>query len=229
MKHHSGSAFARTARRARATPPAPRRAGAVAELQPASVPASISAVQRAAEVCLPHPRQLAALGTVLCLHRSDDAGELDGWSHAAGIASQLQVDSDGVRESLWFFDGHGQCCWRLYLLPESDFLAWDRLASSLPALPEHDAAGIGERLWRRLASRVRGGGWRMSVLRLQAVGAGGDALAGQRVDVSAPGATLLQRLAGDEGLDARAVVHDCCCGSSKREDALHGVTLALHA
>lgn len=163
---------------------------------------------------LPHAAQLAALGTVLCLYRPLLGSELAGWTRSATLAAQLQVDSDGLRESLWFFDRDGQCCWRLHLLPDSDFLAWDRLASALPGLPAQEAgAGIGERLWRRLANRVRGEVWRMSVLRLHAIGRFGEELAASPAPLSALGAGLLRRLAQQEGLElpVAGASHDCCC------------------
>ena len=78
---------------------------------------------------LPHPRQLAELGTVLCMHRPRQGGELAGWMRAVRAESDAGMDSDGLYESLAFFDGQGQCCWRLFLLPDSDFLAWDTLAA----------------------------------------------------------------------------------------------------
>ena len=71
---------------------------------------------------LPHPHELAALGAVLCLYRIQAGSELDGWSQAARVSSDSALDSDGLCESLQFFDRDGLCCWRLYLLPDTDFL-----------------------------------------------------------------------------------------------------------
>lgn len=68
---------------------------------------------RATRAALPRPQQLAALGTVLCLYRPALGNELDGWQHAVDAAACRQVDSDGVRESIWFFDAEGHCCWRI--------------------------------------------------------------------------------------------------------------------
>ena len=118
----------------------------------------------------PQPRQLAALGTVLCLYRPQYGSELSGWAQAVRVEARIGVESDGLRESLMFFDREGRCCWHLWLLPDSDFVAWDRLAASLP---NHDAcalqAGIGERLWQRLARRLTGENWRACALRLHAL------------------------------------------------------------
>ncbi|HDX0915033.1 TPA: Hemin transport protein, partial [Stenotrophomonas maltophilia] len=96
----------------------------------------------------PTPAQLATLGTVLCLYHAD-GNELGGWRQAVRVHACQGVDSEGLRESLCFLDGRGRCVWRLYLLPDSDFLAWDRLVAALPPGPEHDSeASVGERLWR---------------------------------------------------------------------------------
>ncbi len=149
---------------------------------------------------LPLPSQLAALGTVLCLYRPCD-GELGGWRHAVSAHACQGVDSDGIHESLCFLDAQRQCRWRLYLLPDSDFLAWDRLVSRLPARPAPDEdAGVAERLWRRLALRLGGQGWRMCALRLLATD-GGQGLAASLMPLSPPGAITARRIAREEGAE----------------------------
>ncbi len=162
---------------------------------------------------LPQPRQLADLGTVLCLYRPQDGGELGGWLQAVRAEASTGVDSDGLHESLSFFDAQGRCCWRLYLLPDSDFLAWDTLAAQLPS--RHDAAsnGIAERLWRRLAGRLGGGQWRICALRLHALPAtaSGRALASSLAQVSALGIGAARRIARAEGADGEVRADDCCC------------------
>ncbi len=160
---------------------------------------------------LPHPGQLAAVGTMLCLYRPALGNELEGWAHAVAVAAMLHVDSDGVRESLCFFDRDGRCCWRLCLLPDSDFLAWDRLLAQLPAVTTEAESGVGERLWRRLAGRLRGESWRLSALRLHAAGGIGLQLAGSQATVSPLGATVARRIARDEGIEGPLVIDDCCC------------------
>ena len=106
---------------------------------------------------LPRPWQLAELGSVLCLYRPQRGGELAGWTQAVRAESATGMDSDGLQESLSFFDATGQCCWRLFLLPDSDFLAWDLLASQFPSRCEEAAVqGVADRLWRRLAGRLGG-------------------------------------------------------------------------
>lgn len=166
---------------------------------------------------LPRVQQLAALGTVLCLYRPQLGGELSGWAQTARVESRTGVDSDGLRESLVFFDNEGHCCWRLYLLPDSDFLAWDRLLASLPCREEAEATiGVGERLWRRLAGRLRGEQWQARVLQLHAVPAavGQPVLAAGLAMVSVLGASTAQRIAQAEGADIIIGIDDCCCAQS---------------
>lgn len=166
---------------------------------------------------LPRTQQLAALGTLLCLYRHQDGGELAGWARAVRVESRAGVDSEGLRESLVFFDREGRCCWRLYLLPESDFVAWDRLLALLPSRGEAEAAaGVGERLWRRMAGRLLGGQWQACVLRLHVVDAevGRPVLAASQAAVSPLGAAAARRIARAEGAEQNIRSDDCCCAQS---------------
>lgn len=182
----------------------------------AKLPGTVLRSHAAAPV-LPRANQLASLGTVLCLYRPHQGGELSGWAHAVRVESRTGVDSDGLRESLVFFDADGRCCWRLYLLPDSDFLAWDRLLASLPCRDEAEASvGVGERLWRRLAGRLRGEQWQACILKLRAVPAAvaQPVLAARLAMVSPLGAATAQRIAQAEGADGDIRVDDCCCAQS---------------
>lgn len=166
---------------------------------------------------LPRAQQLAALGVVLCLYRHQEGSELSGWARAVRVESRAGLDSDGLRESLAFFDPEGRCCWRLYLLPDSDFVAWDRLLASLPSCGEAEAAtGLGERLWRRMAGRLLGGQWQASLLRLHVVPAqvSRPLLAASPAVVSQLGAATAQRIARAEGAEQNIRVDDCCCAHS---------------
>lgn len=148
----------------------------------------------------PTAGQLAALGTVLCLYRADQ-NELAGWQDAVAVHACQGLDSDGVHESLCFTDAHGDCCWRLYLLPESDFLAWDRLVAGLSTrTASSDDANVGERLWRRLAGSLGGRRWRMCAARLHAIGQG-RSLAASLAPLSSLGAATARRIARLEGVD----------------------------
>jgi len=148
---------------------------------------------------LPHPRLLAALGTVLCVHRPGLGDPLDGWRRACRVALHQRLDSDGLDECLWFFDAQGACCWRLYLLPDSDFLAWDALLEGLPVLDAPPGEGLAERMWRRLAGRLRGDTWRATALRLQARGPVGGGLGAVAASMSEAGRHTAERLAGMHG------------------------------
>ena len=182
----------------------------------ATLPGTVLRPQAAASN-LPRAQQLAALGTVLCLYRPQHGGELSGWAQASRAESQAGVDSDGLRESLAFFDENGRCCWRLFLLPDSDFLAWDRLLARLPAREEvAPATGVGERLWRKLAGRLLGEQWQACVLKLHVLpsAARQPVLAASLGTLSALGASTARRIVEAEGADENAVFDDCCCARS---------------
>lgn len=80
---------------------------------------------------LPAPERLAAVATVLCVHPRRQRDVLAGWL-AAREARRL---GDGASEALSFRDAAGRECWRLYLLADSDFLAWDDASAALAAAP----------------------------------------------------------------------------------------------
>ncbi|WP_368561686.1 Hemin transport protein [Pseudoxanthomonas sp. UTMC 1351] len=157
---------------------------------------------------LPQPQQLAALGTVLCLYRLQHGTELAGWAQAAYAEAAVGVDSDGLRESVRFFDRDGRCCWRLHLLPDSDFLAWDRMMTSLPCAQEttERERGVAERLWWRMAGRLLGGHWRACTVRLYALARGASpVLAASLAPVSPLGATTARRIVDAEGVEVDIV------------------------
>lgn len=170
---------------------------------------------------LPSPLQLAALGTVLCLYRARSGGELGGWRRAVQAESSATLDSDGMREALVFRDATGTCCWQLFLLPDSDFLAWESLSKRLPeqAIASSSRAGLAERMWQRLAGHARHGDWQASVLRLHARGGDGrgqPALAATLASVSPLGAAAARAIARSQHADADALRDDCCCARAAR-------------
>ena|GEM_PF-344956 len=191
--------------------------------QPAAV---VDHAPSATTTRLPTPRQLAQLGTVLCLYRQASGGELAGWSQAVRAEAGAELDSDGMQESLLFYDRADRCCWRLYLLPDSDFLAWERLAALLP--PHADplaSAGIAERLLRRLAGNL-GERWTGSILRLHELRAGPGSgfappavLAASLASVSPLGAGIARRIAHRQGAEAASLVDECCCERAARAAA----------
>lgn len=182
---------------------------------------------------LPQPWQLAALGTVLCLYRSQDLPALAGWMRAARAEWSAGLDSDGLREGLWFYDSDGALCWRLYLLPDSDFMAWEQLSLALPTRAEQDAnRGLCNRLWRRMADQVRGDIWHACALRLHALdglaGVGTAAqpgLAASLVCPSAVGVAVARRIASAAGVNATSFV----AGDQPNATKSAGSSLPLHS
>ncbi|MDV3469572.1 Hemin transport protein [Stenotrophomonas sp. C3(2023)] len=176
---------------------------------------ALSALRPPVSAALPLPKaagwpasaQLAQLGSVLCLFRAE-GGELSGWQQAVAVHACHRVDSEGVYESLCFADARGRCVWRLYLLPDSDFLAWDRLVAGLPVqAPASGDASVGERLWRRLAGSLGGQRWRVRALRLHAVEQG-HGLGASATRLSPLGAATAQRIARLEGAEAAMSLDD---------------------
>lgn len=181
--------------------------------------------------CLPSPPELAALGTVLCLYRARSGGELGGWRRALHVEAAATVDSDGMREALVFRDATGDCCWQLFLLPDTDFLAWERLAARLPLqrVVADARAGLAERMLQRLSGRTRHGEWQASVLRLHARRTRHahvrDVLAATVSAVSPLGAAAARTIARSQHADVDALRDDCCCAraaSASNRDAAQG-------
>lgn len=183
---------------------------------------------------LPSPQQLAALGAVLCLYRSEAGSELDGWSQAVRVSCESALDSDGLCESLLFFDRDDRVCWRLYLLPDTDFIAWEWMGGCVPG--ECGAPpGLAERLWRRLARRFGGPAWRASVLRLHAVptapGLAGPLLAASLPRLSACGLEAARRIVRREGVECDALFDDRKTDGASVADARigHGFVRRMEA
>lgn len=185
---------------------------------------------------LPTPRQLAQLGTVLCLYRQATGGGLAGWSQAVRAEADVELDSDGMRESLLFYDRADRCCWRLYLLPDSDFLAWEGLVSMMPPNTVARAPlGVGERLLRRLA-RSPGDRWAGSILRLHALGADPAreveppaVLAASLALISPLGAGIARRIAHSQGAQAASLEDACCCERAARAATRASGAVGTHA
>ncbi|MFZ5635321.1 MAG: Hemin transport protein [Pseudomonadota bacterium] len=117
---------------------------------------------------LPTIEALAALGPLLCFSRTRDT-LLSGWRRAVRCEYGARVDSNGLRECLRFHAADGECCWRLYALPEDDFLAWERLIAIVPARSDDDALPcLAERLWREWSDALLGKRWRASLIRIHA-------------------------------------------------------------
>lgn len=161
-----------------------------------------------ARAALPAPERLAAVATVLCVHPRRQRDALDGWL-AARSAQRL---GDGAGEALRFCDADGRECWRLYLLADSDFLAWDDAAEPLSAAPATGAGvfAAAARWLHRLRGR-RAQALRLSVLYDEA---GHCVLLAEAAALSPLGSVQARRIAAAAGarLDERA--HACCCLAS---------------
>ncbi len=155
------------------------------------------------------PELLAALGPLLCLYRADDPHVLSGWSWAKTVQACIKINSDGPREALTFFDETRRACWQLHLLPDSDYLSWDRVLSCVRC--ELDAT---QSTWLKknsVAPISRSLGipiWRACALRLFAV-RGFDTehcLALADVCLSKAGRKAAEAIAKSEGAAAETII-----------------------
>jgi len=139
---------------------------------------------------------LAALGPVLCLYPAAEAHPLAALDRACRCVCEVSVDSDGPSEALQFLDHRSRCCWQLCLLPDSDYLQWDRLCGQLPSTQARPRFGRSSSL--RCASIVRTAGeapWRACPLRLHTVaGSHGVQLAAAVTELSPTGRRCAERL-----------------------------------
>jgi hypothetical protein len=67
---------------------------------------------------------------VLCVYRASDTHVLAGLTTSREVRPLARVDPMGPCEGLDFLDAAGLLCWRLFLLPDSDYWAWDTLLSA---------------------------------------------------------------------------------------------------
>lgn len=177
---------------------------------------------------LPAPERLAAVATVLCLYPRHHHDALAGWLDSVGAQRCIGGGAQAGRESILFRDAQGRPCWRLYLLPDSDFLAWDLAVGALPQRRDEQAGARFVRacrgLWRRL-----GGGWNAQVLRLQLAHdeAGRRILVADSATPSALGLEHARRIAAAEGARLRTEPDTCCC-MARRAAASGSQPIATH-
>lgn len=97
---------------------------------------------------------LPSLGPVVCVHRREDAPRLQTDASPLLTDATLQVvaevDSEGPREALRIHRLGGGVALQVCLLPDSDFLAWDRLLQAAPP-----PALQGRLCWPAWLARVR--------------------------------------------------------------------------
>ena len=168
---------------------------------------------------LPDAMQLTALGSVLCLYRHDMSALAPG--HAAVQAHvHARVDARGACEWLGFRDADPRptgCAddragrrdedeerLRLYLLPDTDFLAWERMTAALPVVPERPREATSRslhlRLLGRMTARCPAARWQAMALRLiTRPEIAGPHLVAIPAALSPLGRRVADRIARDEG------------------------------
>ncbi|MCC7249603.1 MAG: Hemin transport protein [Lysobacter sp.] len=162
---------------------------------------------------MPSMEDLATLGPVLCVFCERYGGELGGWLQAASAYARCGIETDGWYECLSFRDRENRDCWRLYLLPESDFFAWDRVRDRLPRGERFDPfaktdrkEGSASMLWRRSRNCETPVRWGASVLRLHALRPADHAvLAASPWRVSSLGGDIVRRVMRIEGIQSSSV------------------------
>lgn len=158
-------------------------------------------------IALPPSRPLAALtrrwpalGPVLWLWRAPGGCAAD-LSQVAGWNCVHRIEPDGICEALRFFRDDGREQARLYLLPDSDYLAWEQLLQCVPCGTPEPARGLHQRLHAAAWARA-GHAWQGAVVRFcQGVEAGRPWLL---AEVAPPVSVTGRRRAADicAGLDA---------------------------
>ena len=145
---------------------------------------------------------LASVGPLLCLYPQSWRSELAAWRGAHDVCAESCVDDEGVRESLRFLDSAGRSCMRLFLLPDSDYCAWEDLRARLPCVASERRADVCRpciALKRCFEGWLGCGGWAASFLRVEpARGVEGAALGW--VAVSDIGRDIARRIARAEGV-----------------------------
>lgn len=177
---------------------------------------------------LPTPECLAAVATVLCLYPRRHRDALAGWLRSIGAQRCVGEGAQAGRESILFRDAQGRACWRLYLLPDSDFLAWDLAVGALPQRRHERAGGRFVRACRSLRRRL-GGGWNAQALCLQLAhdAAGRRILVADSATPSALGLEHARRIAAAEGALLRTEPDTCCC-MARRAAASGSRPVATH-
>lgn len=146
-------------------------------------------------------RALAGVGPLLCVFPSDQRSELNALRHASQVCAECCIDDDGIRESLRFTDGDGSTCLRLFLLPDSDYTAWERLREGLPCVATEarsSACGRCSEFIRCLGRLLRGEGWMSSLLCIETGIDSGPRIGAAQV--SRIGQEIARRIARAEGV-----------------------------
>jgi len=148
------------------------------------------------------PESLAMLGPMLCMYRAIETHVLAGLAAAAIVRPWVSIGADGPCEALTFFDRAQRPCWQLFLLPDSDYYAWERVVAGLSdPLPINSVARTdpGER--NGIRRRVGNPLWRACALQVHAVAERNSPcrLAAAQVLLSEAGQRAAQRIAQTAG------------------------------
>jgi hypothetical protein len=108
-------------------------------------------------------RRWHALGPVLWLWRARSGHAAD-LSTVAGWNCVHRIEPDGICEALRFYRDDGRELARLYLLPDSDYLAWEQLLQCVPCSTPEPQRGLHQRLREAAFSRA-GHAWQGAVVR----------------------------------------------------------------
>lgn len=155
----------------------------------------------------PPPRVLAgSRGMVLLEHAA-----LAPLGRCGAIAAHTAVTSQGPREWLSFHDAGGNVGAKLFLLPDTDYLAWDELTATarLEPIREETPAWQAHAAFLRGALARIGGAWRASVVQFET----GRLPWLRTLDVRAPlrlsliGLELARAIARSEGADLASPLH----------------------
>lgn len=141
---------------------------------------------------------LARLGPLLCLYPDCQTHVLAGWAGAVAVRPAVRIDSDGPQESLLFLDAALRPCWQLYLLPDSDYLAWDDVVAHLHAVQAApDAMTRASNAKACIQLTVGNPVWRACALRLHAMSEteAPDNLAAANAALSDAGRRAAERIA----------------------------------
>lgn len=103
------------------------------------------------------------LGPVLWLWRAPPGCAAD-LSAVAGWNCVHRIEPDGICEALRFYREDGREQARLYLLPDSDYLAWEQLLHGVPCSTPEPQRGLHQRL-REAAWTRAGHAWQGAVVR----------------------------------------------------------------
>jgi hypothetical protein len=154
------------------------------------------------------PRRASARGCGVLLNEHPALAAL---AHSAAVSAHSAVTPNGPREWLCFQDGSGATRAKLYLLPDTDYLAWDQMTAAGRIAPPTPTAQPwhAHRAFLRGALARLGGGWlaRVRVFELRRMPWMRTLSARPPLRISLFGYELARAIAGDEGAELASPLH----------------------